>query len=129
MGSVFPRTAGALAATAMAVLAGLSIGAPARSEDPPAGDVANGRRLYVAVGCYECHGRVGQGGAYTGPAPVLAKTALPVEAFVAFIREPPYDMPAYVASVLPDQAAADIYAYLQSLPGSRPAKEIGILND
>jgi mono/diheme cytochrome c family protein len=129
MGSVFPRAAGALAATAMAVLAGLSIGAPARSEDPPAGDAANGRRLYVAVGCYECHGRVGQGGAYTGPAPVLAKTALPVEAFVAFIREPPYDMPAYVASVLPDQAAADIYAYLQSLPGSRPAKEIGILND
>jgi mono/diheme cytochrome c family protein len=129
MGSVFPRAAGALAATAMAVLAGLSIGAPARSEDPPAGDVANGRRLYVAVGCYECHGRVGQGGAYTGPAPVLAKTALPVEAFVAFIREPPYDMPAYVASVLPDQAAADIYAYLQSLPGSRPAKEIGILYD
>jgi hypothetical protein len=48
---------------------------------------------------------------------------------VAFIREPPYDMPAYTASVLPDQAAADIYAYLQSLPGARPAKEIGILND
>jgi len=129
MSRVFPRGAGALAAIAMAILAGLSLGAPAWSEEPPTGDAANGRRLYIAVGCYECHGRVGQGGAYTGPAPVLAKTALPVEAFVAFIREPPYDMPAYAASVLPDRAAADIYAYLQSLTGARPAKEIGILND
>ena len=129
MGNPFPGAAGALAATAIAVFASLSLGAPAWSEERPTGDAANGRRLYIAVGCYECHGRVGQGGAYTGPAPVLAKTALPVEAFVAFIREPPYDMPAYVASVLPDQAAADIYAYLQSLPGARPAQEIGILND
>jgi mono/diheme cytochrome c family protein len=129
MGNALPRAAGALAATAMAALAGLCFSAPARSQDPAAGDATNGRRLYVAVGCYECHGRVGQGGAYTGPAPVVAKTALPVEAFVAFIREPPYDMPAYAASVLPDQAAGDIYAYLQSLPGPRPVNEIAILND
>ena len=128
MRSVSSRAAGALAVTTIAVLA-LSIGAPARSQDRLAGDAANGRRVYIAVGCFECHGRVGQGGAYTGPAPVLAKTAMPVEAFAAFIREPPYDMPAYVASVLPDQAVTDIYAYLQSLPGPRPAKEIGILND
>ena len=60
---------------------------------------------------------------------MLAKTVPPVEAFVAFFREPPYDMPAYAASVLPDRAAADIYAYLQSPPGARPAKEIEILND
>jgi len=30
---------------------------------------------------------------------------------------------------LPDQATADIYAYLQSLPGPRPAKDIPILNN
>jgi len=38
-------------------------------------------------------------------------------------------MPAYAASVLPDKAAADIYAYLQALDGSRPVKDIPILND
>jgi hypothetical protein len=48
---------------------------------------------------------------------------------VAFIREPPYDMPAYAASVLLDKAAADIYAYLQSLPGPRSVKDFPILND
>ncbi len=129
MRSVFPSLAAALAATGLAVLAGLGAATPAWSEDASAGDAANGKRLYVAVGCFECHGRVGQGGAYTGAAPVLAKTALPAEAFVAFIREPPYDMPAYAASVLPDKAAADIYAYVQSLPGPRPVKDIPILND
>jgi hypothetical protein len=58
-------------------------------EDPPADDAANGKRLFVALGCFECHGHVGQGGAYTSPTRVLAKTALLAEAFVAFIAEPP----------------------------------------
>jgi mono/diheme cytochrome c family protein len=127
MGSVFPRAAGALAAIGLAILAGLGAGGPALSEDPPAGDAVNGKRLFVAVGCFECHGRVGQGGAYITPAPVVAKTALPLEAFVAFLREPAADMPAYVASVLPDKSAADIYAYLQSLPGPRPVRDVPLL--
>jgi hypothetical protein len=37
-------------------------------------------------------------------------------------------MPAYAAWVLPDRAA-EIYAYLQSLPGPRPVKDIPILNE
>ncbi|HLN09362.1 MAG TPA: cytochrome c [Xanthobacteraceae bacterium] len=123
------RLVEAFPAIGLVVLIALGACGPASSEDPPAGDAANGKRLYVTVGCFECHGRVGQGGAYTGPAPVLAKTALPAEAFVAFIREPPNDMPAYAASVLPDKAAADIYAYLQALDGPRPVKDIPILND
>jgi len=31
--------------------------------------------------------------------------------------------------LLPDQDVADIYAYLQSLPGRRPVKDIPILNN
>jgi len=38
-------------------------------------------------------------------------------------------MPAYAATVIPDQAAADIFAFVQSLPGPRNAKDIAILND
>jgi mono/diheme cytochrome c family protein len=46
------------------------------------------------------------------------------------IRNPSNDMPAYAAGVMSDQAAADVYAFLQSsLPGPRPAKDIAILKD
>jgi len=107
----------------------LAQGAPAWPQDLPAGDPANGKRLFLAVGCFECHGRNGQGGAFNGAVPVIAKTALPADAFVAFIREPPSDMPPYAASVLPDKNAADIYAYLQSLAGPRPVRDIPLLQD
>jgi mono/diheme cytochrome c family protein len=127
MGCSFSRDLVALAAAGLLILAGA--GTPARAEELPAGDAANGKRLYMAVGCFECHGRAGQGGAYTSATPVIAKTEVPAKAFVAFIREPAKNMPAYAASVLPDKEAADIYAYLQSLPGPRSVKEIPILND
>jgi mono/diheme cytochrome c family protein len=100
----------------------------ARAQDAPAGDAANGKRVYLATGCFECHGRSGQGGAFNGPAPILAKTALPFEAFKAQMRNPSNDMPAYSEKVMPDRQLADIYAYLQALPGPRPVKDISILN-
>ena len=99
----------------------LALAAPAFA-DAPAGDASNGKRVYLADGCFECHGRVGQGGAYLGPAPSLARTALPYEAFLQQLREPTNNMPAYAEAVLPEAQAADIYAYLQSLPG-RPAPD------
>ena len=103
--------------------------APARAQDAPPGDAANGKRIYLATGCFACHGRNGQGGAFNGPAPVLAKTEYPFDSFKLMLREPAGDMPAYAETVTPDQDVADIYAYLQTLPARRAAKEIGILND
>ena len=96
----------------------------ARADDPPAGDPVNGKRVYLADGCFECHGRAGQGGQLNYPTPALAKTALPVESFVAFLREAPNDMPSFSAEVLSDKDAADIHAFLQTLPGPRPVKDI-----
>ena len=111
-----------------AVCAGaMAIGA--RAQDAPPGDAVNGKRLYLNDNCFTCHGRAGQGGAFNGPAPVLAKTAMPFEGFLGQIRNPSNDMPAYAAQVLSDQAAADIYAYVESLPGPRAAKDIAILKD
>jgi mono/diheme cytochrome c family protein len=101
----------------------------ARAQDAPPGDAVNGKRLYLNDNCFTCHGRAGQGGAYNGPAPALAKTAMPFEGFLGQIRNPSNDMPAYAAQVMPDQAVADIYAYMQSLPGPRDAKDIEILKD
>jgi hypothetical protein len=54
---------------------------------------------------------------------------MPFEGFLGQIRNPSNDMPAYTAQVMPDQAVADIYAYMQSLPGPREAKDIAILKD
>ena len=51
------------------------------AERAPKGDTANGRKVYLADGCWQCHGRVGQGGLMTGAAPVLAQTRLPFAAF------------------------------------------------
>jgi mono/diheme cytochrome c family protein len=101
----------------------------ARAQDAPPGDITNGKDIYIAVGCYTCHGRAGQGGAFTGPAPALAKTALPYAAFKLQLRTPARVMPAYTEAVMSEQAVADIYAFVQSLPGRRDAKSISILNN
>jgi mono/diheme cytochrome c family protein len=93
-----------------------------------AGDVGNGKRVFLADGCFECHGRAGQGGAMNYPTPAIAQLEMPVESFVAFLRDAPRDMPAYSAGVLSDKDAADIYAYLRSLPGRKPAKDFPLLN-
>jgi mono/diheme cytochrome c family protein len=103
-------------------------GASARADDAPAGDAANGKRLFLADGCYQCHGTVGEGGRYNGPVPRVARTELPFEGFIGLLRAPPNDMPPYVAAVLPDQAVADIYAYLRALPEPRAARDIPLLN-
>jgi mono/diheme cytochrome c family protein len=62
------------------------------------------------------------------PAPALAQLEMPVESFLAYVRNGPNDMPAYSADVLSDKEATDIYAFLRSLPGRKPVKDFPILN-
>jgi len=121
----FKRLAVAAFATAAFNLGASSL---LQAQDAPPGDAGNGKHLYIADGCFTCHGRSGQGGAYNGPAPILAKTALPFDGFKAQIRNPVNDMPAFPAALLSDKDIADIYAFVQSLPGPRSAKDIAILN-
>jgi hypothetical protein len=72
---------------------------------------------------------MGQGGLMTGPAPILAQTKMPYAAFSRQLRAPINDMPPYPVNLLPEQEMADIYAFLQTLPGRRPVKDIPILNN
>ena len=116
-----------LSAAACAAVVGL-MPPSARAQDASAGDPANGKRIYLADGCFECHGRAGQGGAFNYPAPPLAQIEMPVESFQAFLREAPNDMPAYSTAVMSDSEAADIYAFLRSLPGRKPVKDFPLLN-
>jgi mono/diheme cytochrome c family protein len=120
----------AFAAAAFCAAAMLgAAGAGVQAQDAPVGDTAKGKAVFLKEACFTCHGRAGQGGAYNGPAPILAHTALPFEGFKAQIRNPVNDMPAYSDAVLSDQDIADIYAFVKSLPGSRSPKDIPILNN
>ena len=89
----------------------------------PAGDVQNGKKLFMAVGCYQCHGTVAHGSPRTGP---MLLTSMPFAPFLQHLRRPE-DMPPYTAKVLSDQQAADIYAFIQTLPRPVDYKTIKLL--
>jgi ubiquinol-cytochrome c reductase cytochrome c subunit len=88
-----------------------------------AADADNGKKLYATVGCYECHGRVGQGG---GAGPKLAPRPIPLQALVAYVRHPSGAMPPYTSKLVTDAQLADIHAFLATIPP--PAKDIPLLN-
>lgn len=89
------------------------------------GNAENGKKLFAAYGCYECHGRQGAG-ASTGPR--IGPPAITLAAVLRYVRAPTGQMPPYTAKVATDQDLADIYAYLKSFPTSPPAKDIPLLN-
>lgn len=108
------------------ILAGLafacSIQVPAQTpSSAPAGDVENGKKIWVNHACYQCHGYVAQGGA--GGAR-LAQRGLPWNYFLNYIRRPTEEMVPYTAKVLPDQEAADIYAWIKTIPAPPPVSSI-----
>ena len=103
---------------ALSVLSLLAV-TPASAQS--SADVARGHDLFMTVGCFECHGTVGQGSRASGPR--IAPQALPFESFLQLLRHPVNDMPPYMAQILSDAAARDIHAYLQSIPG--PTHEVG----
>jgi mono/diheme cytochrome c family protein len=82
--------------------------------EAPAGSAENGKRTYTKYGCYECHGREGQGSTMTGPR--LGPDPIPFEVFSSYVRKPMREMPPYTAKVVSDQELADIYAFLRSRP-------------
>ena len=90
-----------------------------------AASVENGKKVYMAVGCWGCHGTVGQGGV-TGPK--LAPEPLPYEAFSAFVRTTNRAMPPYREPVLSNSDLADIHAYLESQPKAADHTTIPLLN-
>ena len=80
---------------------------------------------FAKFGCYECHGREAQGSTATGPR--LGPNPIAYNRFIAYIRKPAGEMPPYTAKVVTEQQAADIYAFLQSLPRPPAAETIPLL--
>lgn len=118
-----------VAAALMIALPGTRAQAPGpapKADTAPSGNAQNGKRIYTSYGCYQCHGREGQGspaGSRIGPRPI------PFPAFLRYNRQPTGQMPPYTNKVVSDSELADIYAFLQSLPQPPPAKNIPLLND
>jgi mono/diheme cytochrome c family protein len=111
-----------------ALLFGFPVARARQSSDtPPAGNAQNGKKLFNADGCYECHGREGQGAAQTG-ATRIGPPQLSFEGFQNYVRTPKIQMPPYASKAIPDQDLADIYAYLKSIPMPPKGKDIPLLN-
>src|SRR5499427_11043271 len=91
----------------------------------PAGDAKNGKKLFAADGCYQCHGYEAQGAAPTGPR--LGPKPLACAQFSKLVRQPIGQMPPYTVKSLPDKDLADIYAFVQSLPAPPEASSIAVL--
>ena len=106
-----------------ALITSLSIGAAFAQDEGPRGNAQTGKQLFESKGCYSCHGFVGQG-SREGPrlAPPLAFAA-----FVAQLRTPRAIMPPYKEALVSDQQAADIVAYLASLPKPPDPKAVKLL--
>jgi ubiquinol-cytochrome c reductase cytochrome c subunit len=107
----------------IALAVALVVTATAQAAAP---SVARGKQIYMANGCWTCHGTVGQG-SFTGLK--LAPEPLPLDAMIAFLRSAKGPMPAYSADGMPDADVADVHAYLSSIPKAPSADSIPILRD
>jgi mono/diheme cytochrome c family protein len=96
---------------------------PAILAAPVLGQEAGERELFVAYGCYQCHGYDGQGGA----ALRIAPSPYPFEAFAALVRRPVNEMPAYPPSALSDEQLRAIYRYVRSVPEPPPLESLPLL--
>lgn len=108
----------------LSLVAGILAGAQ-ENNSAAQGDAANGKVLFVKIGCYQCHGYAGQGGragARIVPMPFQAPD------MIRYVRRPAGEMPAYTEKVASDQELRDIYAYLKSFPPPKPVKDIPLLS-
>jgi mono/diheme cytochrome c family protein len=88
------------------------------------GNADYGKKLWTKVGCYQCHGYDGHGGAGAK----LAPKPITLPAFLAYVRHPgPGNMPIYTTKVLPDAELTDIWAFLKTVPDPQPVKDIPLL--
>ena len=111
---------------AAAVLSAAAFGnAPSFGAAAPAGDPVKGKANFERVGCWQCHGREGQGGR-EGPR-IAAPVPMAYAALSGFVRTTSGDMPPYTEKVLSNQELTDIYAYLQSIPAPPDHKTIPLL--
>lgn len=107
-----------------ALLVPVAVSAQAQAQS--GNDIERGHALYMANGCFSCHGTVGQGGERSG-APKLAPDTYPYEAFSVLVRTPREAMPRFDVKYLSDEQLQLIHRYLGSIAKGPAAKDIAVL--
>jgi mono/diheme cytochrome c family protein len=92
------------------------------AQDTPKGSAERGKKLYVELNCYSCHGTHGQGGGRNSEPTIPA--GYPWQGFLNQLRKPRLDMPAYEEKLVSTQEVADMFAYFSSLKAAPAAKDI-----
>jgi mono/diheme cytochrome c family protein len=114
-----------------AIVRAQTTGAAPKPSAAPAGNTENGKRLFGAQACNNCHGDRGQGSLPNpeneGAAPRIGPTRLSPPGFLGFVRNPIGRMPPYASKAVSDAEIADLYAFLQSLAPT-PKAEIASAN-
>ena len=145
------RVIGPLIALTLLVSSLVSAQAPADSQSPAPGaarsdtlgpgDASNGKALYFAHQCWACHGYNGETGTrLLQEDGTFVGRLLTAGGFINFIRAPRPDqappigstvsMPSYGVASLPNQQAADLFAYIKTFKPTQPAlKDIPLLSE
>ena len=101
---------------------------------------SNGKAVYLANQCWACHGYNGETGTrLLQEDGTFVARLLTVRGFINFIRAPRPDqappigstvsMPSFGAASLPDEQAADLFAYIKTFQPTQPAlKDIPLLS-
>ncbi len=111
------------------LLIALGVGIACQGAALADGDAQKGKVAFIRNGCWQCHDFNGQGSVATSNGKVIARTQLPVDAFISFVHTTNGAMPPFRPQVLSDADLTDIYAYLQSLPEPKAVKDIPLLNN
>jgi mono/diheme cytochrome c family protein len=90
----------------------------------PQGNAANGRKLFVSFGCYQCHGYEAQGGS---AGPRLAPRPIPYAQLMKYVRHPTNEMPPFTEKIVKDSELTDIYAFLRAQPAPPDVDKIPLL--
>ena len=97
---------------------------PQLNTNVPAGNTANGRKLFVSFGCYQCHGYEAQGGS---AGPRLAPRPIPYAQLMKYVRHPTGEMPPFTEKIVKDAELTDIYAFLRAQPPAQDVDKIPLL--
>ena len=98
--------------------------APAQQQNVPQGNAANGRKLFVSFGCYQCHGYEAQGGS---AGPRLAPRPIAYAQLMKYVRHPTGEMPPFTEKIVKDAELTDIYAFLRAQPAPPDVDKIPLL--
>jgi mono/diheme cytochrome c family protein len=111
------------------LLIALAVSVAGQSAALADGDAQKGKVAFIRNGCWQCHDFNGEGSVATSNGKVIARTQLPLDAFISFVHTTNGAMPPFRQQVLSDADLTDIYAYLQSLPEPKQVKDIPLLNN